>query len=228
MDATTMCLLSRLAISRPLRVQLKSGFPPKDVSGSGSEPVVALGVTTGSALTVLELKAASPPAPSSPSPPPSTATAPPAAAAPSPPPAAATPSSGSASAAPPPPPSSQADPAMVQSLAEMGFPREVAALALSAAGGDFHTALEMCMSGGELSSLSAGSGPAIGRCPSGPVTCRLRNLLKTTRDDQSRFCCLCWCEKSVVPLTGAAPRRRRRRARHSLSRHGLVPSLFAT
>lgn len=136
-------------------MQLKAGFPPKDVCGADSDPVVELGITTGSALTVLELKTSP-----TPTPPPA-----PAASCPSPPSAATTATatavalsssgSGGGGAAPPAPPQLQQqqqqrqrpDPAMVRSLADMGFPEDYAARVLEVAGGDFHTALEMCMSG---------------------------------------------------------------------------------
>ncbi|CAM9657456.1 unnamed protein product, partial [Ectocarpus sp. 8 AP-2014] len=80
------------------RAQLKAGFPPKDVAGSDADPVVSLGITSGSALTVLERKAPpSPtPTPTQPSPPP-----PPPSSVPSPPPSAAASSTTSVSAAPP-------------------------------------------------------------------------------------------------------------------------------
>lgn len=48
---------------------------------------------------------------------------------------------------------------MAQSLVEMGFPQEIAEGALAAAGGDFGTALEMCMSG-DLSQFITGAGSA--------------------------------------------------------------------
>lgn len=131
------------------RAQLKAGFPPKDVSGSEADPVVSLGITSGSALTVLERKAPpSPtPTPTQPSPPP------PPSSVPSPPPSAAASSTTSVSAAKPAPPQLQrrqepaADPALVQSLVDMGFEQGFAAKALEVAGGDINTAVEICMSG---------------------------------------------------------------------------------
>lgn len=42
-------------------MQFKAGFPPKDVSGSEADPVVQLGITSGSAVTVLERKASAAP-----------------------------------------------------------------------------------------------------------------------------------------------------------------------
>eukprot|EP00752_Nemacystus_decipiens_P008647 g7721.t1 len=163
-DETTLAALKGVIASKSgiavERIQLKAGFPPKNVAGSEGDPVVSLGVTTGSALTVLELKAA-PPAPT-PSPPPP-------APAPTPAPAAAPTSSSSINPAPPAPPQLQQqqqqqqqhrlDPGLTQSLVEMGFPRESAEGALAAAGGDFDTALEMCMFG-DLSLFMTGAGSA--------------------------------------------------------------------
>lgn len=127
--------------------------------------MASLGVTTGSALTVFELKAPPAPTPGPPSPPPSVP-----APAPAPTPASASSGGGGSgsgsgsSPAPPAPPQlrqqqRQLDPAMVQSLVEMGFPQEIAERALEAAGGDVHTALEMCMSG-DLSEFVTRAGSA--------------------------------------------------------------------
>ena len=54
-------------------MQFKTGFPPKEVSGSEADPVVELGITSGSAVTVLERKA--PVAPETPAVPKSSAVA---------------------------------------------------------------------------------------------------------------------------------------------------------
>ncbi|CAN0261687.1 unnamed protein product [Ectocarpus sp. 12 AP-2014] len=143
------------------RAQLKAGFPPKDVSGSDADPVVSLGITSGSALTVLELKAPPSPTltPTQPSPPPPTSL-------PSPPPSAAASSTSSVSAAPPAPPQLQrrqepaADPALVQSLVDMGFEQGFAAKALEVAGGDINTAVEICMSGDPAALVSESQPPA--------------------------------------------------------------------
>ncbi|CAM9522494.1 unnamed protein product [Ectocarpus sp. 4 AP-2014] len=130
------------------RAQLKAGFPPKDVSGSDADPVVSLGITSGSALTVLERKA-----PPSPTPTPTQPSPPPPSAVSSTPPSAAASSTSSVSAAPPAPPQLQrrqepaVDPALVQSLVDMGFEQGFAAKALEVAGGDINTAVEICMSG---------------------------------------------------------------------------------
>ncbi|CAM9567421.1 unnamed protein product [Pylaiella littoralis] len=170
-DGTTLVELKDVVASKTSieasRVQLKAGFPPKDVCGADSDPVVELGITTGSALTVLELKTSP-----TPTPPPA-----PAASCPSPPSAATTATavavalsssgSGGGGAAPPAPPQLQQqqqqrqrpDPAMVRSLADMGFPEDYAARVLQVAGGDFHTALEMCMSG-DPAALLGDDGPA--------------------------------------------------------------------
>ncbi|CAN0248193.1 unnamed protein product [Ectocarpus sp. 12 AP-2014] len=143
------------------RAQLKAGFPPKDVSGSDADPVVSLGITSGSALTVLERKAPPSPTltPTQPSPPP------PPSSVPSLPPSAAASSTSSVCAAPPAPPQLQqrqepaADPALVQSLVDMGFEQGFAAKALEVAGGDVNTAVEICMSG-DPAALVSDSGRA--------------------------------------------------------------------
>ncbi|CBJ33311.1 OTU-like cysteine protease [Ectocarpus siliculosus] len=144
------------------RAQLKAGFPPKDVSGSDADPVVSLGITSGSALTVLERKAPPSPTPTptqpSPSPPPPSSV-------PSPPSSAAARRTTSVSAAPPAPPQLQrrqepaVDPALVQSLVDMGFEQGFAAKALEVAGGDINTAVEICMSG-DPAALGSDSGRA--------------------------------------------------------------------
>lgn len=156
------------------RMQFKAGFPPKGVSGSETDSVVQLGITSGSAVTVLERKGS--PAPTSsavaaasatvetsvaaaerltsrlPPPPPASATPPPASGTPAAPPPASTPS-------PNPPSQSPAQSsAMVQSLVDMGFPEGFAARALEAAGGDINTALEMCMGGDPAAFFSDGAG----------------------------------------------------------------------
>eukprot|EP00903_Cladosiphon_okamuranus_P018880 g17366.t1 len=155
-DGTTLSELKGVIASKTgidvERIQVKAGFPPKNVSGSDGDPVATLGVTTGSALTVLEL--AAPPAPS-PAPPP-----------PAPTPAAA-PASSDCNPTPPAPPQLQrVDPGLAQSLVEMGFPQEIAEGALEVAGGDFDTALEMCMSG-DLSHFITGTGLAAPPPPAG-------------------------------------------------------------
>lgn len=142
-------LSSNLQTTPRRRIQLKAGFPPKNVSGSDGDPVAALGVTTGSALTVLEL--AAPPTPASSPPPPAPTPAP-------------APASSDSSPTPPAPPQLQrVDPGLAQSLVEMGFPQEIAEGALEAGGGDFETALEMCMSG-DLSQFITGAGSAGAVC----------------------------------------------------------------
>lgn len=145
-------------------MQLKAGFPPKEVSGSETDPVVQLGITSGSAVTVLEQKAAPPAA--APAAPIATATP----ALPSPPP----PKSNFATASAPTPPIASApvyaspeshsgsSAEMVQSLVDMGFPQDYATRALEAAGGDIHTALEICMGGDPLAFMSQGVGEATG------------------------------------------------------------------
>ncbi|CAM9845018.1 unnamed protein product [Scytosiphon promiscuus] len=143
-DGTTLAELKAVVASKTSietnRVQLKAGFPPKDVSGDDGDAVVALGITSGSALTVLERKAPPAPtpaetapaqAPDYASPPPSSAAAP-----------GQIGPSGS-STPPPPPPQLQQQ----QQQLQRRFPREYAATALEASGGDINTALEMCMSG---------------------------------------------------------------------------------
>ena len=134
-------------------MQLKAGFPPKDVSGSETDPVVQLGITSGSAVTVLEREASTKPleqtmvqsragkfiqtAPSA-----STlSTAEPPRASNT-----STRSVPSTSTSPPVTPPRQSAPPedMVQLLTDMGFPREYAARALEVAGGDINIALEIC------------------------------------------------------------------------------------
>lgn len=147
---------------RTLRsIQLKAGFPPKDVTGSGTDQVVKLGIPSGSALTVVERKPSTPtvaPAAGQPLPP---TTTPPTAASPLPPrartvPLSAASSNSSAFPSPPrlPPPSAGPQeregrvPHALQALVDMGFSEAYAARALEAAGGDINTALEMCVGGG--------------------------------------------------------------------------------
>lgn len=141
-------------------MQLKAGFPPRDVSGSETDPVVQLGITSGSAVTVLEQKGLSAPAaPAAPAPaagaalttemPPLPLTAP------TPTPSVSAPPDVPASTMAEPPQEQHTQwPEMVQSLVDMGFSREYAARALEATGGDIHTALEMCMGGDPAAFMS--------------------------------------------------------------------------
>eukprot|EP00752_Nemacystus_decipiens_P001732 g1675.t1 len=62
LDELTSVIASKVELDVK-RVQLKAGFPPEDITGAGTDAVVALGITSGSALTVIDLEAA-PPSPS--------------------------------------------------------------------------------------------------------------------------------------------------------------------
>ncbi|CAN0100248.1 unnamed protein product [Laminaria digitata] len=163
-DATTLGDLKALVATKTGidtgMMQFKAGFPPKDVSGSEADPVVQLGITSGSAVTVLERKASAAPTSSRPPVPPASSSTPP-----PPPPPAGTPAAGAsatlpgAAANPGPPSQSPAQSAaMVQSLVDMGFPQDFATRALEAAGGDINTALEMCMGGNPEAFFSDGVG----------------------------------------------------------------------
>lgn len=155
-------------------MQLKAGFPPQDVSGSETDPVVKLGITSGSALTVLERKETAAPA----------AQLPATGAAASPSPAAALPSAAPASRTafssharlPQPPPQPQSGGElheMLRSLVDMGFPEAQAARALKAAGGDMITAVEMCM-GGDPSAFASQTAPA---APVAPPSVIIRRII---------------------------------------------------
>lgn len=127
-------------------MQLKAGFPPKNVLGSETDLVVQLGITSGSAVTVLErnvtppAQATSHPRPSAPTPT-STASARPNPPEPVPPPVT-------------PPTHNALSNETVNMLVDMGFPREYAKRALEVAGGDINIALEICM-GGDPSAFTA-------------------------------------------------------------------------
>lgn len=148
-------------------MQVKAGFPPKDVSGSEAELVVQIGITSGSALTVLESKAVPPVAPVAAEtsvrydPAAAAATAAmlyPHAAAPIPtansPPQPSIAFAEAVDGPPSPPQQHVSSAAIVQSLVDMGFPEEYAASALDAADGDIHIALEMCMEGDPAAFMS--------------------------------------------------------------------------
>lgn len=131
-------------------MQLKAGFPPKNVFGSETDPVVQLGITSGSAVTVLERDVT----------PPAQATSQSRRSAPTP--------TSTAGARPNPPkpvpppvaPPSQNAPSneTVKMLVDMGFPREYAKRALEVAGGDINIALEICMGGDPSAFMAEDSG----------------------------------------------------------------------
>lgn len=133
-------------------MQLKAGFPPKNVLGSETDLVVQLGITSGSAVTVLEqdvtppAQATSQPRPSTPAPK-STSSARPNPPKPIPPPVT-------------PPTHNTLSNETVKMLVDMGFPREYAKRALEVAGGDINTALEICMGGDPSAFMAEDAGAA--------------------------------------------------------------------
>lgn len=133
-------------------MQLKAGFPPKNVLGSETDLVVQLGITSGSAVTVLEqdvtppAQATSQPRPSTPAPK-STSSARPNPPKPIPPPVT-------------PPTHNTLSNETVKMLVDMGFPREYAKRALEVAGGDINTALEICMGSDPSAFMAEDAGAA--------------------------------------------------------------------